>query len=140
MRIVACGQTSEQRPHWMQILASQMGMSWAMLRFSYCVVPVGNVPSTGMALTGRSSPRLAIIMPSTSLTNGRGIGRHRRQPCSFEVTWAGTFTSCSDGQGPVDRGEVPLDDRAAALLAVGLLDRSLMCGDRLLGRNASWPA
>ena len=46
-----------------------MGMSWAMLRFSYCVVPVGNVPSQGSALTGNSSPRLAIITPSTSLTN-----------------------------------------------------------------------
>ena len=68
MRIVACGQPSEHSPHWMQIFGSQMGMSWAMLRFSYCVVPVGNVPSQGMALTGRSSPRLAIIMPSTSLT------------------------------------------------------------------------
>ena len=68
MRIEACGQPSEQSPHWMQIFGSQMGMSWAIERFSYCVVPVGNVPSTGMALTGRSSPRLAIIMPSTSLT------------------------------------------------------------------------
>ena len=45
MRIVACGQPSEHSPHWMQIFGSQMGMSWAMLRFSYCVVPVGNVPS-----------------------------------------------------------------------------------------------
>ena len=70
MRIEACGQTSEQRPHWMQTSASQMGISWAMLRFSYIVVAVGNVPSTGIALTGRSSPRLAIIIPSTSFTNG----------------------------------------------------------------------
>ena len=52
----------------MQIFGSQMGISSAIERFSYCVVPVGNVPSMGMALTGSSSPRLAIIMPSTSLT------------------------------------------------------------------------
>ena len=32
-----------------------------MLRFSHCVVPVGKVPSSGMALTGRSSPSPAIM-------------------------------------------------------------------------------
>ena len=32
-----------------------------MLRFSYWAVPVGKVPSTGMALTGRRSPLPAII-------------------------------------------------------------------------------
>jgi hypothetical protein len=34
-------------PQSMQIAGSQTGMCWAMARFSYLVVPVGNVPSTG---------------------------------------------------------------------------------------------
>ena len=90
MRIVACGQPSEHRPHWMQIFGSQMGMSWAMLRFSYCVVPVGKVPSTGRALTGRSSPRLAIIMPSTSLTNAGALAGTGGTMCeASSVTLAG---------------------------------------------------
>ena len=38
VRIAACGHTNEHWPHWMQSLESQTGMSWAMLRFSYCVV------------------------------------------------------------------------------------------------------
>ena len=95
MRIVAWGQPSEQSPHWMQIFASQTGMSWAMLRFSYCVVPVGNVPSTGRALTGRSSPRLAIIMPSTSLTNAGAVAGTGGTMCELEVTLAGHLTSWS---------------------------------------------
>ena len=98
MRIVACGQPSEHRPHCVQIFGSQMGMSWAMLRFSYCVVPVGNVPSQGSAPTGRSSPRLAIITPSTSLTNAGAWAGTGGTMCSFEVTWLGYFTSCSDAR------------------------------------------
>ena len=85
MRIVAWGQPSEQSPHCVQIFGSQIGMSWAMLRFSYCVVPVGNVPSQGRALTGRSSPRLAIIMPNTSLTNAGAWAGTGGTMCSFEV-------------------------------------------------------
>jgi len=34
----------------MQIDSSQTGMLWAIARFSYLVVPVGNVPSAGNAL------------------------------------------------------------------------------------------
>ena len=34
VRMVACGQTRAQRPHWMQMSGSQIGISWAMLRFS----------------------------------------------------------------------------------------------------------
>jgi hypothetical protein len=36
-------------------------MSMAMLRFSHWVVPVGQVPSTGNALTGSRSPLPAIM-------------------------------------------------------------------------------
>ena len=94
MRMEACGQPSEQSPHWMQIFGSQMGISSAIERFSYCVVPVGNVPSTGMALTGRSSPRLAIIMPSTSLTKAGAWSGTGGTMWNFELTEAGTLTSC----------------------------------------------
>ena len=55
--IVACGQTIAHLPQSMQILGSQIGISWAMARFSYFVVPLGNVPSTGIALTGTGRPR-----------------------------------------------------------------------------------
>ncbi len=47
--MVACGQTKEQIPHWMQSSSSQTGMSTAMLRFSYCEVAVGKVPSAGIS-------------------------------------------------------------------------------------------
>ena len=51
--MAACGQTMAHLPQSMQIDASQIGICWAMARFSYCVVPVGKVPSTGSALTGQ---------------------------------------------------------------------------------------
>ena len=44
----------------MQMDASQIGIIWAMARFSYFVVPDGNVPSAGSALTGNRSPSPAI--------------------------------------------------------------------------------
>ena len=44
-------------------------MLTAILRFSYCVVAVGKVPSTGMAETGRSLPLPAIMTPVTFWTN-----------------------------------------------------------------------
>src|SRR5262249_10546363 len=73
MRMTACGQTIAHLPHWMQVTGSQTGISVAMLRFSYCAVPVGNVPSHGSALTGSSSPQPAMIGPSTSRTNGGAV-------------------------------------------------------------------
>ena len=48
----------------MQIAGSQIGISAAMLRFSSLAVPVGNVPSTGIALTGSKSPRPADHAPT----------------------------------------------------------------------------
>ena len=39
-----------------------------MARFSYCVVPVGKVPSTGSALTGSWSPSPAIMIAVTRWT------------------------------------------------------------------------
>ncbi len=68
-RITACGQTIEHLPHWMHKALSQTGISRVMLRFSHWVVPLGKVPSIGIALTGRESPSFAIIWPSTFRTN-----------------------------------------------------------------------
>ena len=55
-RMTACGQTKTHLPHWMHKSDSQTGISRAILRFSHLVVPVGKVPSTGMADTGTVSP------------------------------------------------------------------------------------
>jgi hypothetical protein len=53
------------------------------------------------------------------------------------VTSPGTLTSCRLAEGGVDRGEVHLHD-LLALLAVGLLDRVLDRGDRLVrGKHAA---
>ena len=69
--IVACGQTMAHLPQSMQMSLSQMGISWAMARFSYWAVPVGNVPSTGRADTGNRSPSPAI---RGTVTRGDEVG------------------------------------------------------------------
>ncbi len=46
--IEAWGQTREQRPHWMQFFGIHSGTRTAILRFSYWVVAVGQVPSSGI--------------------------------------------------------------------------------------------
>src|ERR1700736_5929337 len=40
-RMTECGQTSTHLPHWMQMVSSHTGTSWAMFRFSHFVVPTG---------------------------------------------------------------------------------------------------
>ena len=40
MRMAACGQTMAHLPQSMQMASSQMGISWAMARFSHLVVAV----------------------------------------------------------------------------------------------------
>jgi hypothetical protein len=78
----------------MQTFASHTGISSAMLRFSQRVVAVGYVPSTGSALTGKSSPSPVIIFASTSRTNcgdlSGTVGRAGRPGTTVD----GTFTSC----------------------------------------------
>jgi len=75
--MLACGQTMAHLPQSMQIAWSQTGICWAMARFSYLVVPVGKVPSTGSALTGSRSPSPAmsravtILMKSGTLSGTR---------------------------------------------------------------------
>ena len=107
-----CGQTNEQLPHWMQMSGSQTATSSEMLRFSYAVVPLGYVPSTGSALTGSSSPRPAIIAAVTVRTNsgacvrheGRGVVRGRDAPGQFHLVQA--------LERGVDRGLVARHDLA----------------------------
>jgi len=67
--IAACGQIATHLLHCVQRSASsQTGTKSAIPRFSYCVVPVGKVPSTENALTGNESPFPAKIVPKISLT------------------------------------------------------------------------
>src|SRR5208283_2124652 len=53
--------------HWIQTAGSQTGTSYAMLRFSHCVVAVGQVPSGENVLTGRRSPSPRIMGAVTFL-------------------------------------------------------------------------
>ena len=68
IRIVAWGQTIAHLPQSMQMDGSQTGIVWAIARFSYFAVPVGNVPSTGRALTGSRSPSPAMSRAVTRAT------------------------------------------------------------------------
>ena len=89
-----CGQTNEQLPHWMQMSGSQTATSSEMLRFSYAVVPLGYVPSTGRALTGSSSPRPAIIAAVTVRTNSGACAGTRGGGSWAAVTRPGSSTLC----------------------------------------------
>jgi len=79
----------------MQSSGSQMGISRAMARFSYFVVPVRNDPSLGNALTGSLSPSPAISGTVTRRTNS-GASSGTVMPAGIrEVASAGTATSSS---------------------------------------------
>ena len=126
----ACGQTIAHLPHWMQTCGIPDGICRAMARFSYLVVPVGNVPSAGSALTGSRSPSPAMSSAVTRLTNsGASSGTiDRRRHVARDPL--GHFDAGQFGQRAVDGGEVALDDGRPAP-AVGLLDRLLDVRDRL---------
>ena len=66
--MAAWGQTNAHLLHWMQILSSQTGISSAIARFSHWAVAVGQVPSTGKALTGSRSPLPSMMTAWTRLT------------------------------------------------------------------------
>ena len=81
----------------MQIDASHCGISSAMLRFSKRAVPVGQQPSSGIALTGIRSPSLASRRAVTFWMKSRA---HSENDGGTEATAAlsGTFgsaTSCN---------------------------------------------
>ena len=97
-------------------------------------MPLGYVPSTGSALTGRSSPRPASISAVTVRTNSGacagttgGSPRRRRHPL-------GHLDPVQAVERAVDGGLVALDHLGAAP-AVGLRDRRLDPLDRLLARQ-----
>ena len=91
--MVACGQTRAHLLHWMQIFASQMGTSSAMVRFSHFVVPSGQVPSTGKAETGSRSPLPAIISAVTRWTKSGASSGTMGAWRSVVVARSGTATS-----------------------------------------------
>ncbi len=107
-----------------------------MLRFSHCVVSVGQVPSTGNALTGSRSPLLASMMAVTRCTKSGAFGDTIGGRCLRGAHRGRHRHLVQVGQRPVDGGVVLLDHVLAAL-AVGLLDRVLDLRDRLLaGQDA----
>ena len=72
--MAAWGQTIEQLRHWMHVAGFHTGMWVAMLRFSHCVVAVGQVPSSGIMETGMSLPRWAMSSAVTFWTNSGASG------------------------------------------------------------------
>ncbi len=88
-RITAWGQTMVQLPHWMQMSWFQTGIFSAILRFSYFVVPVGKVPSSGSLDTGIFSPLAAMISPITSLTKAGAVAGTGARILVLELTAPG---------------------------------------------------
>ena len=95
IRIAACGHTSAHLAQSMQIDSSQIGISRAIERFSNRAVPVGNVPSTGSALTGRRSPWPAIIAAVTRCTKSGAVSGTGARSRKSDVTSAGTSSARS---------------------------------------------
>src|SRR5471032_2617464 len=92
-----CGQAATQWLHWVHKSGFQIGTSSAILRFSHCVVPVGQVPSGGKAETGSASPSPASIAAVTVLTkSGAASETIGGRLCGFAgIGCSGTATSCS---------------------------------------------
>ena len=115
----------------MQISGSQTGMWTAMFLFSYWVVPVGQVPSSGIAETGRESPWPEMILAVTSRTNSGASPGTGGCMCFVLVTLFGHRHLDDALQGPVHGGVVHLN-QLLPFLAVGLLDLGLDGPDRFL--------
>ena len=79
MRIAACGQTSEHRPHWMQICGSQIGSCLG----DRALLVLGGAGGEG-AVDRQGADRQQVALagdqhaPVTSLTNGGASSGHRR--------------------------------------------------------------
>ena len=93
MRIAACGHVSGQIAHCVQMVSSQIGISWAMLRFSHCAVPVGKVPSTGIAETGSRLPLPSSIIAVTRCTKSGADSATAERRVRAESAWSGSGTS-----------------------------------------------
>ena len=77
----------------MQTLSSQTGISSARLRFSHFAVPIGQVPSTGKALTGRRSPLPASITAVIFCTKSGAFSETRGGRVRTALAAFLTFTS-----------------------------------------------
>ena len=95
---VACGQMATHFPHWMQIFSSQTGMSSARLRFSYCAVAVGNVPSARKRADGQVVALAGGEPAEHVLHELRRVRRERRQQAAAAV---------HAGPAPAPRADVP---------------------------------
>ena len=118
----------------MQIFGSHTGISSARLRFSHFAVPIGQVPSTGNALTGSRSPLPASITAVTFCTKSGARSETIGGRVRVALTAAGTRDLVQVGERLVHHLEVAAHHLGAAL-AVGLLDRLLDLRDRLLARQ-----
>ena len=106
-----------------------------MPRFSYLVVPVMKDPSTGKALTGRAVSLVGQQLDGHALDEVGGIVW--RDPCDLAAFHhVGHLHLGELLQRTVDGREVPCHDDGATL-SVGLLDRLLDAGHRLVGRQDS---
>ena len=99
------------------------GSPWRSPASRSVAVPVGNVPSTGSALTGSRSPSPAMQHRGDLLARSRA--RRRGPSRSIERSLVAAprhLDPMQVGEGEVDGGEVALDDGAAPP-GVGRLDR-----------------
>ena len=117
----------------MQMSGSQTGISSVMIRFSHCVVPVGNVPSTGIALTGSTSPLPAMMVAVTFFTNSGALSDTVGGISMVLVACAGHLYLVQVASGGIDCGKVLLNDLLTALaisLLNGVLDLAIAssCG------------
>ena len=133
IRIVACGQTIAHLPQSMQIDGSQIGIVWAIARFSYlrragreCAIHGQGADRQPVALAGHQSRG----DPGNEVGDVAG-DRHGRRLLVGDVTERHVPETL---ERTVDRREVARDDGLAAL-RVGLLDEGLDLRDRFLGRQ-----
>ncbi len=95
IRMAACGHTIVHLPQSMQMSGSQIGSSLAIDRFSYRAVPLGNVPSTGSALTGRRSPSPLMSSAVTRCTKSGASSGTLGATTVAPATLVGTVTRTS---------------------------------------------
>ena len=103
-------------------------------RFSHRAVPVGNVPSTGSALTGSRSPSPASIRAVTRCTKSGASAGTGGPARSTPVGRRRDLDAMQVRQG-ARRSRRSCARRPPAALAVGLLDPRLMLGDGLVRRQ-----
>jgi hypothetical protein len=92
----------------MHSCGSQTATRSARVRFSYLVVPLGYVPSTGSTLTRTSSPRPGIIAEVTMRTNFGACAATSGAGSCVVVTCSGNATPVQGAERVVDRPLVAL--------------------------------